>query len=76
MHVGTKKNPAEDASHGLTVEALLKNKLWIQGPDFLLKSEKAWPSQQCPASMVTDNDPEVKRESQVLCTRVSRGEWL
>ena len=27
-HVGTKQNPADDASRGLTAEALLKNKRW------------------------------------------------
>ena len=46
-HVSTKQNPADDASRGLTAEALLKNKRWIQGPDFLWKSEGAWSSQQC-----------------------------
>ena len=30
-----KQNPANDASPGLTAEALQKNKRWIQGPDFL-----------------------------------------
>ena len=37
-HVGTKQNPADDASRGLSAEALLKNKRWIQGPDYLWKS--------------------------------------
>ena len=75
-HVGTKQNPADDASRGLTAEALLKNKRWIQGPDFLWKSEGAWPNQQCLASMVAENDPEVKRESQVLSTRAEAGSTL
>ena len=72
-HVGTKQNPADDASRGLTAEALLKNKRWIQGPDFLWKSEGAWPSQQCLVSMVAENNPEVKRESQVLSTKAEAG---
>lgn len=75
-HVGTKQNPADDASRGLTAEALLKNKRWIQGPDFLWKSEGAWPNQQCSVSMVAENDPEVKRESQVLSTRAEAGSTL
>lgn len=75
-HVGTKQNPADDASRGLTAEALLKNKRWIQGPDFLWKSKAAWPNQQCLVSMVAENDPEVKRESQVLSTRAEAGSTL
>ena len=75
-HIGTKQNPADDASRGLTAEALLKNKRWIQGPDFLWKSEGAWPSQQCVVSMVAENDPEIKRESQVLSTKAEAGSTL
>ncbi|XP_068716993.1 uncharacterized protein [Montipora capricornis] len=75
-HVGTKQNPADDASRGLTAEALLKNKRWIRGPEFLWKSEDAWPSQQCAVSMVAENDPEVKRESQVLSTKAEAGSTL
>ena len=65
-HVSTKQNPADDASRGLSAEALLKNKRWIQGPDFLWKSEDAWPSQQYSVSTVAENDPEVKREPQAF----------
>ena len=72
-HVGTKQNPADDASHGLTAEALLKNKRWIRGPDFLWKSEDAWPIEQCLLSTVAENDPEVMRESQVLSTKADAG---
>ena len=75
-HVGTKQNPADDALCGLTAEALLKNKRWIQGPDFLWKSEGTCPSQQCVASVVAENDPEVKRESQVLSTKAEAGSTL
>ena len=39
-HVGTKENPADDASRGLSAEALLNNKRWLTGPDFLWKSEE------------------------------------
>ena len=69
-HVGT------HASCGLTAEASLKNKRWTRGPDFLWKSEDAWPSQQFLASMVAENDPEVKRESQVFSTKAEAGSTL
>ena len=75
-HVGTKQNPANDPSCGLTAESLLKNKRWVRGPDFLWKSEDAWPSQQCLVSMVAENDPEVKRESLVLSTKAEAGSTL
>ena len=75
-HVGTKQNPADDASRGLTAEAMLKNKRWIRGPEFLWKSEDAWPSQQCSVSMVAEDDPEVKRASQVLSTKAEAGSTL
>ena len=31
-HVGTKQNPADNASHGLSAEALLKGECWSTGP--------------------------------------------
>ena len=72
-HVGTKQNPADDASRGLSAEALLKNKRWLTGPDFLWNPEEVWPSQQFTDSTVADNDPEVKRESQVFSTNSEAG---
>ena len=75
-HVGTKQNPADDASRGLSAEALLKNKRWIQGPDFLWKSEDAWPSQQYSVSRVAESDPEVKREPQVFSANAEAGSTL
>ena len=59
-HVGTKQNPADNASRGLSAEALLKGERWSIGPDFLRKSERFWPSQQFTDCTVTDNDPDHK----------------
>ena len=59
-HVGTKQNPADNASRGLSAEALLKGERWSTGPDFLRKSERFWPSQQFTDCTVTDNDPDHK----------------
>lgn len=72
-HVGTKQNPADDASRGLSAEALLKNERWLMGPGFLWKSEEAWPSQQHTDPTVAENDPEVKRERQVFSSTTEAG---
>ena len=72
-HVGTKQNPADDASRGLSAEALLKGERWLTGQDFLWKSERFWPSQQFTDCTVADNDPEVKKESQVFSANVEVG---
>ena len=68
-HVGTKQNPADDASRGRSADALLKNECWLTGPNFLWKTGEAWPSQQFTVSTVSDEDPEVRRESQVFGTK-------
>jgi len=72
-HVGTKQNPADDASRGLSAEALLKNERWLTGPDFLWKSERLSPSQQLTDCTVADTDPEVKKESQVFSANTEVG---
>ncbi|XP_068704517.1 uncharacterized protein [Montipora foliosa] len=74
--VGTKQNPVNDPSRGLTAESWLKNKRWVRGPHLRRKSEDAWPSQQCSVSTVAENDPEVKRESLVLSTKAEAGSTL
>ena len=72
-HIGTKQNPADGASCGLLAEALLKGECWLTGPDFLWKSERFWPSQQFTDCTVADNDPEVKKESQVFSANIEVG---
>ena len=39
-HVDTIQNPADEASRGMTGEALLNNECLIQGPDFLKQPEE------------------------------------
>ena len=34
-----KKNPADCASRGLSVESFLTTEIWIRGPDFIWKLE-------------------------------------
>ncbi|XP_028408800.1 uncharacterized protein LOC114531376 [Dendronephthya gigantea] len=61
-HVDTKSNPADDASRGLEIEDLLKNKLWLEGPEFLGKTKDYWPKlKQAEVLEVKEGDPEVKK---------------
>ena len=62
----TKQDTADDASRGLSTDAFLKNESWFKGPDFLWKTEDAWPNQQLAVSTVTEEDPEIKKEPKVF----------
>ena len=58
-YVPTHINPADDASRGLTGEALVRCERWRTGPQFLWEDESEWPSQ--PEVLQADEgDPEVK----------------
>ena len=62
-YVGTKLNPADDATRGNQSER------WLQGPDFLRHDEEHWP--EMPAVMATEEaDPEVKKEVEVAAVAV------
>lgn len=43
-HVRTHENPADIASRGVSASQLINNKLWFNGPDWLLLNEKYWPN--------------------------------
>ena len=62
-YVETKLNPADDASRGMTVEAITESNRWIRGPDFLWQNEENWPKR--PPVMDQDTEdhcaPEVKK---------------
>ena len=58
-HVGTKCNPADDVSRGLTAEELIMRKSWVHGPEFLWHEEDMWPVTPVSGD-VPDGDPEVK----------------
>ena len=60
-----KQNPADDASRGLSADALLNSKRWFAGPEFLWHSEEHWPKQPN-NPCVCDDDPEVKQTHQTL----------
>ncbi|XP_071954122.1 uncharacterized protein [Antedon mediterranea] len=43
-YVESKCNPADDASRGLDFRHLVQSQRWLNGPDFLWKSEENWPN--------------------------------
>ena len=62
-YVGTKLNPADDATRENQSER------WLQGPDFLRQDEEHWP--EMPAVMGTEEaDPEVKKGVEVAAVAV------
>lgn len=58
-YVSSKMNPADDASRGMNVDALLTGSSWVEGPNFLWKSEGPWPECVMETAVSLD-DPEVK----------------
>lgn len=64
-HVGSKDNPADAASRGVRVSDFLKYHSWLEGPKFLWKSEKDWPTNYGGDVQVNADDPEVKRDALV-----------
>ncbi|XP_015780174.1 PREDICTED: uncharacterized protein LOC107358056 [Acropora digitifera] len=48
-YVETALNPADDASRGMAVNAIINKNRWIRGPDFLWHDEMSWPKR--PADM-------------------------
>ena len=64
-HVDSSQNPADDASRGLSAEALLNNNRWLRGPDFLWRPESSWPIGPSPVLKVSPDDPEVKSTAEV-----------
>ncbi|XP_028414082.1 uncharacterized protein LOC114537159 [Dendronephthya gigantea] len=64
-----KQNPADDASRGLSANALLSSKRWFDGPEFLWRNEECWPKQTI-HPLVSDDDPEVRQPHQSLLVKV------
>lgn len=61
--MNTSDNPVDYASRGLTVNAFLKEKTWIMGPDFLTTPESEWPEMPHSICQPLKRDPEVKEAS-------------
>ena len=70
-YVNSEDNPADDASKGLKLDAMVKNSRWLKGPEFLWKSESSWPTNiVIPPMMVSD--PEVRKENLIYVTTVRK----
>jgi hypothetical protein len=67
-YASTRLNPADDASRGLSADALLHNERWLSGPDFLCKTKDHWPSQHYNFAATFEDDPEVRIEPQTFAT--------
>lgn len=61
-HIGSKDNPADDASRGLNVSEFLKKSTWLGGPLFLWQQEEDWPKPVSEWSLDL-NDPEVRKRT-------------
>ncbi|XP_025761326.1 uncharacterized protein LOC112846194 [Oreochromis niloticus] len=61
-YVSFKENPADDASRGMRAGDFLKCRRWINGPEFLYKSEEEWPKLDVEYSVISADDPEVKKD--------------
>ncbi len=60
-YVSTLSNPADLASRGLGVKSLLKDELWLCGPQFLPLSEEQWPiNPGSPGELSEQDDREFK----------------
>ncbi|XP_071486763.1 uncharacterized protein [Diadema antillarum] len=67
-HIGTKTNPADGASRGLTIDQIEASK-WFTGPDFLW--EKEIPDETKEEAALLPKDPEVKCETHASLQKVN-----
>ncbi|XP_033110055.1 uncharacterized protein LOC117111250 [Anneissia japonica] len=68
-YVRTADNPADEASRGQGIDDFLRNKRWINGPDFLDQHvEQHINPQECLVE-IDENDPEVRKVSNVVVTK-------
>ena len=68
-HVGTKLNPADHASRGMTAEQLVNNCQWFCGPSFLWQPKEEWPDELEVDETISADDKEVKKSAQVYLTK-------
>lgn len=59
---GTRLNPADEASRGLSAEEFLACERWLKGPVFLLRGEEEWPKTVMEQHLIPVDDPEVKKD--------------
>jgi hypothetical protein len=70
-HVGTKENPADHISRGLSAEEL-SSSMWLNGPAFLTQDISHWP-QSPTIPDLSANDPEEKRSPKAFTTSMEIG---
>ena len=70
-YIETTLNPADEASRGMTVDELLMNQRWKQGPPFLKKAEHSWPKRPENLGEISDNDPEVKKGAETFANEAT-----
>ena len=68
-YVETNLNPTDDASRGLTVDAIVGSNRWCMGPCFLWQNEESWP--QRPAAMYEDREEELRTSEENTTTFLS-----
>ena len=68
-YVGTKNNPADDASRDLDVANTKKVQRWYNGPAFLWQPEESWSLEKDTCPILVESDPEIKHEVKVNVTR-------
>ena len=70
-YVKSEDNPADDASNGLRLDAMLKDNGWLKGPEFLGKDESTWPT-SIEVPPLNDDNPEIRKETMIYATAVSK----
>ena len=70
-YIDTKSNPADDASRGASADSFIRNERWIKGPAFLLRAESEWAICSKGSTELSDEDPEVKRESSSFAVQIN-----
>ncbi|XP_058456942.1 uncharacterized protein LOC131434295 [Malaya genurostris] len=69
-HVAGKQNPADLVSRGVEVDDFLSNKLWTNGPDWLVLPENQWPVSVIPEYPEAGNE---RRREQVVALHIAFG---
>ena len=78
-YVNTKENPADIGSRGATVEQLVQDPLWRNGPRFLELPEEEWPSSKKKAELIELDDEgtsELKKETQAFMIQTKNGKYV
>lgn len=70
-HVGTKENPADHVSRGMTAQNLVACKNWVQGPLFLWQEEGQWSNERVNVPEVLDDDNECIKGTNIYVTEVT-----